>query len=125
MKVGNEEESVDDMQEENVGATEGREEGNVGATQGREEDNMVDNEGENVTQAQESEAQESQPQETITQQETQVDENVTKGTQKKVGTKGAKNKDKERQSAAPKRKRPVRYSRGTEVTINDDGPLDW
>jgi len=60
-RVGNEEESVDDMQEENVGATEGREEGNVGATQGREEDNTIDNEGGNVTQAQESEAQESQP----------------------------------------------------------------
>jgi len=44
-RVGNEEEIVDDMQEDNVGATEGREEGNVGATQGREEDNMVDNEG--------------------------------------------------------------------------------
>jgi hypothetical protein len=122
-RVGNEEENVDDMQEKNADATEGREEGNVGATQGMEEDNMVGNEGGNVTQAQESEAEESQPQETVTQQETQVEENVTKGTQKKVGTKGAKNKGKEKQTAAPKRKRPVRYSRGTGVTINDDGPL--
>lgn len=78
-RVGNEEEIVDDMQEENFGATEGMEEDNVGATQGREEDYMVDNEGGNVTQAQES-----QPQETVTQQETQVEENVTKGTQKKA-----------------------------------------
>jgi len=58
--------------------------------------------------------QETQPQETVTQQETQTEPNVTKH--------GAQ-KGKEKQTVVPKRKRPVRQSRGTGITINDDPPM--
>ena len=83
---------------------------NVQNMVGDEENNVgnVDNVG--ATQA----TQETQPQEIVTQQETQTEANVTK--------KGAQ-KGKEKQTVAPKRKRPVRQSRGTGITINDDPPM--